>query len=106
MLVMDEKLRSIPEWHHVDERIFNEEIPTQYRPAVLRGFVKQWPVVQHALRSPESVCQYLKTFDSGSVVNAIMTAPEVRGRIFYKDDMSGRFADFGPEEKHQGRLDQ
>jgi Cupin-like domain len=77
---MDVKLRAIPEWHHVDDRIFNEEILEQYRPAVLRGLVKQWPVVQHGLQSPESVCKYLKTFDNGSVVNAIMTAPEVRGR--------------------------
>lgn len=86
---MGDKLQSIPEWHHVDARIFNEEILPQYRPAVMRGFVRNWPVVQHGLRSPESVCQYLKTFDNGSAVNAIMTAPEVRGRIFYKDDMSG-----------------
>jgi hypothetical protein len=89
MPIMDEKLQSIPEWHHVDDRIFNEEILKQYRPAVLRSFVKKWPVVQHALQSPASVCKYLKTFDNGSVVNAIMTPPEVRGRIFYKDDMSG-----------------
>ena len=88
-LIMDVRLSSIPEWHHVDDKIFNEEILTQYRPAVLRGFVEKWPVVQHALQSPELVCQYLKTFDHGSVVNAIMTPPEVRGRIFYKDDMSG-----------------
>lgn len=86
---MDGKPQAIPEWHHVDQKIFNEEILPQYRPAVLRGLVKQWPVVQHALQSPESVCKYLKTFDNGSVVNAIMTAPEVRGRIFYNDDMSG-----------------
>lgn len=86
---MNQKFLPIPEWHHVDDRMFHEEILPQYRPAVLRGFVRQWPVVQHALQSPESVCQYLKTFDNGSVVNAIMTAPEVRGRIFYKEDMSG-----------------
>ena len=86
---MNQKTQSIPEWHQVDDKMLNEEIIPQYRPAVLRGFVKRWPVVQHGLRSPESVCQYLKTFDNGSVVNAIMTRPEVKGRIFYNEDMSG-----------------
>jgi hypothetical protein len=45
--------------------------------------------VRHALQSPESVCKYIKGFDNGTVVNAIMTRPEVKGRIFYRDDMEG-----------------
>ncbi len=33
--------------------------------------------------------KYLGRFDSGRPVDAIMTPPEVRGRIFYNDSMSG-----------------
>ncbi|MBV8666414.1 MAG: cupin-like domain-containing protein [Burkholderiaceae bacterium] len=86
---MNQAFLPIPEWHNVDDRLFKEEIIVQYRPAVLRGFVKHWPVVQHALQSPESVCRYIKSFDNGTPVNAILTRPEVQGRIFYRDDMEG-----------------
>jgi hypothetical protein len=86
---MNQKYLSIPEWHHVDDKIFREEVITQFQPAVLRGFVKKWPVVKHALQSPQAVCQYIKSFDNGSVVNAIMTRPEVKGRVSYQEDMNG-----------------
>ena len=89
IFIMNQKLQPIPEWHNVDERTFREEIVAPHRPAVLRGFVKHWPVVQHGLRSPASVCNYVKSFDNGTPVNAIMTRPEVQGRGFYNDDMSG-----------------
>lgn len=81
--------QQIPEWHNVDERTFKEKIITQPRPAVLRGFVKQWPSVQQALHSPTSILSYIKSFDNGTPVNAIMTPPEERGRIFYNAAMDG-----------------
>lgn len=86
---MNQKLQPIPEWHDVSDAMFKEEIIVQHRPAVLRGFVKRWPVVRHGLQSPEAVARYIKSFDSGAPVNAIMTRPEVQGRVFYRDDMSG-----------------
>jgi hypothetical protein len=33
--------------------------------------------------------EYLRGFDSGSPVDAIMTPPEIEGRVFYDDAMSG-----------------
>ena len=86
---MNQNLQPIPEWHNVSDAMFKEEIIVAHRPAVLRGFVKHWPVVQHGLHSPEAVSRYIKRFDSGAPVNAIMTRPEVQGRVFYNDDMSG-----------------
>lgn len=81
--------RPIAEWHDVDARRFRDEILPLHQPAVLRGVVRHWPVVREALRSPQQVCAYLKQFDSGADVNAIMTPPEVRGLVGYRDDMSG-----------------
>ena len=81
--------QQIKEWHDVDEQTFHEQIVAAARPAVLRGFVKTWPAVQQALRSPEAIFSYLKSFDNGTPVNAIMTPPEVRGRVFYNAAMDG-----------------
>ena len=86
---MTQQLQAIPERHGVDERIFREEILQQRKPVVMRGLVRHWQAVAHGARSPAAVAGYLKGFDSGVPVNAIMTRPEVRGRIFYRDDMSG-----------------
>lgn len=80
---------AIKEWHNVDAHILNEQIIPAARPAVLRGFVKHWPAVQQALRSSDAILSYIKSFDNGTPVNAIMTPPEVKGRVFYNARMDG-----------------
>jgi Cupin-like domain len=59
------------------------------QPAVLRGLAAHWPSVAHARRSATELIAYLRGFDNGAPVDAIMTPPEAGGRIFYNDDMSG-----------------
>jgi len=86
---MTQQLQAIPERHGVDETIFREEILQERKPVVMRGLVKHWPVVRHGLQAPDAVCNYLKGFDSGGPVNAILTRPEERGRVFYREDMQG-----------------
>src|SRR5438309_4423614 len=81
--------RRIPEWREVDAATFRNEIVPQYRPAVLRGLVTQWPAVQHARKSPLAIGQYLTAFDRGGTVDALMMPPHVHGRLFYSDDMRG-----------------
>jgi len=79
----------IREWHDVDDATFNREIVTQYQPAVMRGFVRDWPVVRQARTSPEAVCRYLMALDSGQTVDVLLLPPESHGRVFYRDDMNG-----------------
>jgi hypothetical protein len=86
---MNETARAIPEWHNVDAAMFRDQIMPQYRPAVLRGAVRHWPAVAKALQSPQTVCAYLKGFDTGVDVNAIMTPPAARGHVGYSDDLRG-----------------
>ena len=86
---MNSELRRISEWRDVDEATFRHEILPQYRPAVLRGLVAQWPAVRHARESMESVDRYLRGFDKGAPVDVLMMPPHVHGRLFYNDDMSG-----------------
>lgn len=84
-----EQQQAIPELRNIDRARFHEDIVPRHRPVVLRGIVKDWPAVQHAQRSPAAVCAYLKAFDTGIDVNAIMTAPGSGGLVGYKDDLSG-----------------
>ena len=79
----------IPEWRDVDAATFRNEIVPRYRPAVLRGLVEQWPAVQRARTSFQSIGQYLSAFDKGGAVDLIIMPPHVHGRLFYSDDMRG-----------------
>jgi hypothetical protein len=40
-------------------------------------------------RSPAALVEYLRGFDNGASVDAIMTPPEVEGRVFYDAAMNG-----------------
>lgn len=77
------------EYHDVDAARFREQILGAYRPAILRGFVRHWPAVQLAVQSPEAVCQYLLACDNGHPVDALLLAPQHKGRLFYQPDMKG-----------------
>lgn len=79
----------IPELRASDERTIREEVFTRYRPAVLRGLVRDWPAVKRGLESPADLSRYLAAFDNGSPVDAILMRPEARGRIAYDDSMDG-----------------
>ena len=80
---------AISERRDVDAATFHSDIVPLHQPVVLRGIVRHWPVVQHALRSPDAVCDYLKAFDSGVDVNAIMTAPGTGGHVGYSAGLQG-----------------
>ncbi|MFL6659528.1 MAG: cupin-like domain-containing protein [Massilia sp.] len=81
--------QAIPEFADVDAATFHQEIVPLHRPVVMRGIVKHWPVVAQALRSTEAVCDYLKAFDTGADVNAIMTPPAAHGHVGYSAGLQG-----------------
>lgn len=82
-------LPAIREFTALDDEAIRTQVIASGRPAVLRGLIRQWPAVQHALESRLSIVAYLRRFDNGTPVDAIMTAPEECGRIFYNTAMSG-----------------
>ncbi|MGP8034150.1 MAG: cupin-like domain-containing protein, partial [Steroidobacteraceae bacterium] len=65
------------------------EVFGSWQPAVLRGLVRNWPSVALGHRSAPAVVDYLRRLDNGTPVDAIMTPPEVGGRIFYDEAMRG-----------------
>jgi hypothetical protein len=84
-----QELQRISEYHTRDVPAIRREIIAAGQPAVLRGLVSEWPAVQAGRRSTSALLSYLRRLDSGAPVDAIMTPPEVRGRIFYQEGMNG-----------------
>lgn len=68
---------------------FREEILPQGEPVLMRGLVRDWPIVKAGLASPQDFCSYLRRFDRGASVTTMMGAPGIGGRFFYSDDLTG-----------------
>jgi len=68
---------------------FLREIAEECRPAILRGLVASWPVVQAANRSPQDFRDYVGRFDNGSAMEAFFGAPEIAGKYYYGDGLKG-----------------
>lgn len=58
-------------------------------PLVLRGLVRDWPLVRAGLDSAEAAADYLRGFYRGAPVVAMVAPAEVRGRFFYDATLEG-----------------
>lgn len=83
-----EHIAPVSDYHGVDTRRFREEIVPAAQPAVLRGVAADWPAVQ-AGRTEAGIAAYLKARDTGASVDLLVGAPEIKGRFFYDDAMTG-----------------
>jgi Cupin-like domain len=66
---------------------FLREVVEPCEPVVLRGLVKEWPIVEAGLRSATAVREHLLPLDAGGDIEAFFGAPAIEGRYFYSDDM-------------------
>ncbi|GAA0268608.1 cupin-like domain-containing protein [Alteraurantiacibacter aestuarii] len=72
-----------------DGPAFERDYRPQYRPLVIRGLAREWPIVQAGLKSPEAALSMIEQLDSGAPTD-IMLAPESEhGRFFYSPDLRG-----------------
>ncbi len=76
-------------------RILNIDIPDvpaqpkSNAPVVLRGLVRDWPLVSAALDARDTLHAYLLAFDSGEPFEAMIAGPDAQGRLFYNATMTG-----------------
>ncbi|UNK48736.1 cupin-like domain-containing protein [Lysobacter sp. S4-A87] len=82
---------AIPERAGVDPHAIPQELLQSGEPIVLRGLVAQWPMVQAGRESAEAAVSYLAGFERPQAPPVVATVgpPEIGGRFFYNDDMSG-----------------
>ena len=57
-------------------------------PVLLKGLVRDWPLVKAGLRSDDEAMTYLRSFYNGRTVGTYFGAPEMAGRLFYNDDVT------------------
>ena len=86
---MRQAITPMREYTGVDDEAIRRDVVASGRPAVLRGFVARWPAVARARVSAAAVVDYLRQFDNGGLVDAVMTPPEAEGQIFYNAAMDG-----------------
>lgn len=80
---------AVAERHGVSPQQFEAEILPAYAPVVLRGLAADWPAVAAGRAGPRSMADYLKRFDGGRPLQAMVAPPAVKGRFFYSDDLQG-----------------
>lgn len=59
------------------------DLVARRRPVILRGVVRDWPLVRQGLASPEAAIRHLAAFDRGAQITACIGSPEIRGRFHY-----------------------
>lgn len=59
------------------------------RPVVVRGLVRDWPLVRAGAEGFEALRDYLARFDSKTKVKVMRAPPSEGGRFFYREDMRG-----------------
>lgn len=64
-------------------------------PAILKGVARDWALVREGLKGARHAIAYLKRFDGGRPVTAYVGAPEIEGRLFYDESVTGLNFDAG-----------
>ena len=86
---MVQSLTKTQEWRHVTREEFQQEIIPLYRPAIIRGYFKDWPAIAKQRESVSDLTDYIKSFDQGKNVVTYCGDSSIRGRFFYQNDMQG-----------------
>jgi hypothetical protein len=86
---MSESPRSIEGRDLEGPEQFLREVVEPCRPVVLRGLVKDWPIVAAGRQSPSAVRDHLKPLDVGGDIEAFFGAPAIAGKYFYTEDLKG-----------------
>jgi hypothetical protein len=82
--------RAIDEIAGADPKALPDAVLASSEPVVLRGVVADWPLARAGRASPQDAVAYLRRFDPAQApVVATVGPPQIDGRFFYNDDLSG-----------------
>jgi hypothetical protein len=81
--------KKIPEIAGVDPRALPDDVLLSTQPLVLKGLVADWPMVRAGLESNQAAASYIRKFYRDATVGALLGAPDIEGRFFYNEDLSG-----------------
>ena len=86
---MFEIKQSIREIADASNESLTPELLCSNSPVVLRGLIKDWPLVVESKLSNQAAQGYLKQYYNQNKVRAFMADAKHQGRFFYNDDLSG-----------------
>lgn len=81
MPTQPEAMRELP------AQALSDAVLSGTEPVILRGLAAHWPAVRAARDGQADA--YLRRFYRDATVNAMLGAPDIDGRFFYNDDLSG-----------------
>ncbi|NNC97240.1 MAG: cupin-like domain-containing protein [Gammaproteobacteria bacterium] len=84
---MQENAKSVRVWENVDRDSFAREILPLAQPAILRGLVSDWPVIQIAKDSDSAWKDYLTDFSLEKPVQSFHGAADMGGFFTFSDDL-------------------
>lgn len=83
------KIADIREVAGVDPRALPDSVLLSKEPLVLRGLAADWPMVRAGRESPKAAADYLLKHYKQATVAVFLGLPEIEGRFFYSDDLTG-----------------
>lgn len=86
MLPIDKRVRELA---LPDDGRLSDAMLRATEPYVVRGLADRWPLVQAARRSGQEASDYLRGFYRDATVLAMLGHPDIQGRFFYNEDISG-----------------
>ena len=66
-----------------------DQLMADQAPVILKGVAADWPLVRAGLVSAEDAMDLLQRFDAGRPVVTFTGAPEIQGRFFYDESVTG-----------------
>jgi hypothetical protein len=85
---MTAAVKHVREVAAVDGRLPDEMLRAT-RPYVVRGLAAGWPLVRAGRESAAGAEAYVRGFYRDATVNAMLGPPQIGGRFFYNDDITG-----------------
>lgn len=73
----------------IDPRALPDALLQSPDPVLLPGLVAAWPAAQAGARSAAQAAAYLRSCWQGATVGMLIGPPEIEGRFFYNEDLSG-----------------
>ena len=74
---------------NIGEAEFKALIATGCAPVLIKGLVADWPVVEVGQTGPDAVDRYIRQFYEGAGVGLFRGEPDICGRFFYDDSLTG-----------------
>lgn len=69
--------------------VLDDALLQSTEPVIIRGLVSHWPLVRAGLESSQAADAHLRRFYQDATVVAMLGAPDIDGRFFYNQDLSG-----------------